>query len=781
MHSHPLFRPLAAAAGTVFLSLLIALAFLPAPYAGFEGLSLALVQRAENAALTQPVAWIATDGATADAGTLRSQVARAIDAAAASGARAIVVAVPLADPSDSADLARVRAFLDGAETSPDTAMRTRLQAWVTELDHDGDLERAIRAAGSVVLLSGAGAPPLERFAAAARGIGYEPAAPADADGVTRRDRLYQTDSSGAPMPSLALAGWLAAQATGRGPLPVADKTAVAAALAPLGVPRSGVWVPHYGRRAGQGGGTPHYTLKDLAARRAPDKSLSGRIVVIGGAQGMLAVPTGPGLSLGEAAAQRIASLEARDFATVPRIARIYTALALLLAIFWAALLAPRLRNSVRFTATVVIGLALFVAEVLLLSIARVWIPLIPAALALPLATLAVFLVPDRREARRPRPEPIVPTPPRPASRPPTSRPPAARPEPPKRAAAPAADPFSEDMPPPPPPPPGSTRQPPRPAPVSAPSMPMSLKQINAALESRREEPTRAEVADMLLGRSKRPPKPRLGRYELEREIGHGAMGTVYYGRDPTINRIVAVKAIPIVEEFSEADLADARQRFFREAEMAGRLKHPSIVTVYDAGEDGGIAWIAMEYIQGRMLSEFSVSDRLLPPAQVLEICARIADALDYAHSEEVIHRDIKPANVLINPETLETKITDFGIARLTNSSATRSGIVLGTPSFMAPERLEGRNVTGRSDLFALGVTLFQLLAGQLPFRADSMAGLMDKITNSPHPPLKTIRPDLPPCTSAIVDRALQKNPADRFATAGEMARFLRACARACST
>jgi serine/threonine-protein kinase len=310
---------------------------------------------------------------------------------------------------------------------------------------------------------------------------------------------------------------------------------------------------------------------------------------------------------------------------------------------------------------------------------------------------------------------------------------------------------------------------------------MSLKQINAALEARREEPSRAEVADMLLGRSKRPAKPRLGRYELEREIGHGAMGTVYFGRDPTINRVVAVKAIPIVEEFSEADLADARGRFFREAEMAGRLKHPSIVTVYDAGEDGGIAWIAMEYVQGRMLSEFSVSDRLLPPAQALEVCARIADALDYAHSNDVIHRDIKPANVLFNPETLDTKITDFGIARLTNSSATRSGIVLGTPSFMAPERLEGRNVTGRSDLFALGVTLFQLLAGQLPFRADSMAGLMDKITNSQHPPLKTIRPDLPPCTSAIVDRALQKNPADRFATAGEMARFLRACARACST
>jgi len=166
---------------------------------------------------------------------------------------------------------------------------------------------------------------------------------------------------------------------------------------------------------------------------------------------------------------------------------------------------------------------------------------------------------------------------------------------------------------------------------------------------------------------------------------------------------------------------------------------------------------------------------------VLEICARIADALDYAHAQAVVHRDIKPANVLFHADTLETKITDFGIARLTNSSSTRSGIVLGTPSFMAPERLEGRAVTGRSDLFALGVSLYQLLAGELPFRAESMAGLMEKIIHTPHPSLRSVRPDLPVCVSAIVDRALQKDPNDRFQSAGEMARFLRACAKACAT
>ncbi len=775
MHAHPLFRPLSAAVAIVVLGLLLALAFAPGAYAGLEGLSLALVQRAVNAPATEPVTWIAGDGNGADAGALRSQTAHAIGAAAAAGARVIVMAIPLNKPSDSADLARVRSFLADAEASPDIAMRARLQAWVTELDHDGELERAIRAAGNVVLLGSAGAAPLDRFALAARATGYEPAAAPGADGVTRRDSLYLQDSNGATLPSLAFAAWLAAHTPAHSPLPTADPAALAAAAAPLHAGSNGGWLPNFGRRAGSDGGTPRVALKELAAGHGA-RALAGQIVVIGGAQTTLAVPSGAGLSLGEATAQRVASLEAGDFTTIPRVARSYTALALLLVIFWAAIMAPRLRTPVRFTATVLIGLGLLALEVLLLSVVHVWVPLISAALATPLATLAVFLLPERTEPRRVRTEPVVPV----AAPRPSSRPPAPRPEPAKRAAAPAADPFSADMPPPPPPRPGPA---PRPAPARAEAaapVPTSIRQISAALEARREEPSRTDVADLLLGRSNRPAKPKLGRYELEREIGHGAMGTVYYGRDPTINRVVAVKAIPIVEEFSEADLAEARGRFFREAEMAGRLKHPSIVTVYDAGEDGGIAWIAMEYVQGRMLSDFTVSERLLTPSQALEICARIADALDYAHSQEVIHRDIKPANVLINPETLDTKITDFGIARLTNSSATRSGIVLGTPSFMAPERLEGRNVTGRSDLFALGVTLFQLLAGQLPFRADSMAGLMDKITHSQHPPLKTIRPDLPPCTSAIVDRALQKNPADRFATGGEMARFLRACARACT-
>jgi eukaryotic-like serine/threonine-protein kinase len=268
----------------------------------------------------------------------------------------------------------------------------------------------------------------------------------------------------------------------------------------------------------------------------------------------------------------------------------------------------------------------------------------------------------------------------------------------------------------------------------------------------------------------------LGRYEIERELGKGAMGTVYLGRDPKINRIVAIKAIPLAEEFEEEDLAEARARFFREAEMAGRLNHPSIVTVYDAGEDQGLAYIAMEYLRGQHLSHFTDPARLLPASRVMLLIARVAEALHYAHRQNVVHRDIKPANIMFDPDADELKITDFGIARLTDTSRTKTGIVLGTPSFMSPEQLEGRPLDGRSDQFALGVSLYHLLSGQLPFRAESMPRLMQKIATEPHASVRVIRPELPECVDAILARALAKSAEDRYANCAELAAALRACA-----
>jgi serine/threonine-protein kinase len=255
---------------------------------------------------------------------------------------------------------------------------------------------------------------------------------------------------------------------------------------------------------------------------------------------------------------------------------------------------------------------------------------------------------------------------------------------------------------------------------------------------------------------------RLGRYEVIDEIGRGAMGVVYRARDPMINRQVALKSIPLAAEFEGEELQDAHSKFFREAEMAGRLSHPHIVTIYDAGEHDGAAYIAMELLRGRHLVDYCCTSHGLPSPVAIEIIAKLAGALHYAHRQGVVHRDIKPANVMFDAPSGELKITDFGIARLTDAGRTRTGIVLGTPSYMSPEQLQGRPITGRSDLYSLAVTLFQLLTGQLPFRADSMLALMMKIAQEPPPRFQSLRPDLPAELGVFFDRALAKEPADRF-------------------
>ena len=269
-------------------------------------------------------------------------------------------------------------------------------------------------------------------------------------------------------------------------------------------------------------------------------------------------------------------------------------------------------------------------------------------------------------------------------------------------------------------------------------------------------------------------KPMLGRYQVEKELGKGAMGVVYMGKDPKIGRVVAIKTMALSQEFEADELKDVKERFFREAETAGRLSHPNIVTIFDAGEEHDLCYIAMELLKGKDLVPYTKPESLLPVGKVVSIVARVADALGYAHKQNIVHRDIKPANIMYELEGDMPKVTDFGIARITDSSKTKTGMVLGTPSYMSPEQLSGKKIDGRSDLFSLAVSLYQLLCGKLPFVGDSMAQLMFKIANEPAADILSVRSDLPPGLVAFLDKAMAKDADVRYQTGEEFAAALRA-------
>ena len=285
---------------------------------------------------------------------------------------------------------------------------------------------------------------------------------------------------------------------------------------------------------------------------------------------------------------------------------------------------------------------------------------------------------------------------------------------------------------------------------------------------------RSNESTLLLG-NQDIEKPMLGRYQVEKELGKGAMGVVYLGRDPKISRVVAIKTLALSNEFDEDELADVKARFFREAETAGRLNHPNIVTIYDAGEEHDLAYIAMEFLKGENLALYTKADNLLPTQQAIDIVIKVANALDYAHGSHIVHRDIKPSNIMVELDTGVVKVTDFGIARITDASKTKTGIVLGTPSYMSPEQLSGKKVDGRSDLFSLGVTLYSLLLGEMPFVADSMAALMYKITNEAHADIRQMNPELSENLSMIVNKMLEKNVENRYQTGSEIAEDLKKC------
>jgi predicted Ser/Thr protein kinase len=273
---------------------------------------------------------------------------------------------------------------------------------------------------------------------------------------------------------------------------------------------------------------------------------------------------------------------------------------------------------------------------------------------------------------------------------------------------------------------------------------------------------------------------KLGRYEVVRELGKGAMGIVYLAKDPVIGRLVALKTIRVAVHADDDESKEFQQRFIREAQAAGILNHPSIVTVHDIGQDDGLAvsFIAMEYVEGFNLKEVLNQGRNLTYEQIADIVSQVAEALDFAHAKGIVHRDVKPANIILL-EGNRAKITDFGIAKIASGAAnlTTTGQFLGTPNYMAPEQVKGAPVDGRTDIFALGICLYECLTRRKPFGGDSLTSISYKIVHEPFPPLREINSQIPDGFEEIVAHCLAKDPTKRYQRARDLAAALRAVMR----
>lgn len=267
----------------------------------------------------------------------------------------------------------------------------------------------------------------------------------------------------------------------------------------------------------------------------------------------------------------------------------------------------------------------------------------------------------------------------------------------------------------------------------------------------------------------------IGRYKIIAEIGQGAMGMVYQAQDPLIDRIVAIKTINL--EIADEDREEYEKRFYQEARAAGKLNHPNIVTIYDVGKTGDLAYMAMEFLEGQELRDI-IRQQLLPVEQVLNFGQQIASGLAYAHEFQIVHRDIKPANIMLVRDNL-IKITDFGIARMSSSAVkTQVGMVLGSPKYMSPEQVLGKTLDHRSDIFSLGVMLYQMLTGQAPFQGDTVNAVMyQTINHQPERP-SAINSAVPQYIDTVVARAMAKNVKERYQSASSLAKDLELCSKA---
>jgi serine/threonine-protein kinase len=271
-----------------------------------------------------------------------------------------------------------------------------------------------------------------------------------------------------------------------------------------------------------------------------------------------------------------------------------------------------------------------------------------------------------------------------------------------------------------------------------------------------------------------PPFTHLGRYRVVRELGRGAMGVVYLAEDESLQRQVAVKTLLLPEEENSAERRNLEARFIQEAKAAGGLNHPGIITIHDLGREGDWLYIAMELLEGTELKD-RMQAGPMPLDEALDIAAQVASALSVAHARGVVHRDIKPGNIMLLVER-HAKIMDFGIARMKSSDVrTQSGTMMGSPKYMSPEQVGGHPVDHRSDIFSLGVLLYEMVSGQPAFAAENLGALLNAIMRAPPPSLAEVRPDIPAPLELVIARAMQKNPQARYQDAAEMARDIVQC------
>ena len=267
------------------------------------------------------------------------------------------------------------------------------------------------------------------------------------------------------------------------------------------------------------------------------------------------------------------------------------------------------------------------------------------------------------------------------------------------------------------------------------------------------------------------PLTKAGRYDVVRELGRGSMGIVYQGYDPVIGRTVAIKTM-LTEGLSPQEFEEFRARFQREAQAAGVLSHPNIVNVFDYGEDSGILYLVMEFLEGKSLEKLVEGKKILPIETIIPVCEQVCSALDHAHQRGIVHRDIKPANIMILDNGL-VKVTDFGIAKMVSMGMTQTGQVLGTPNYMSPEQVKGRQVDGRSDIFSLGVILYDLVTGEMPFPGQNLTTVIYKIINENPIPPRELDATIHSGLSYVICKALAKSPDERYQTCRELAYDLR--------